>query len=216
MNKKGQLDNAEEFLKLFPEKLGLHQKDIKLREEYQILNKGIFFDYLSSVIKDDLFKAISNIKCSKSNLIRGKVKDIFLYESSLFFLEAKLKKANRCISERLLVNFSENLLKIENSLLSLPSDVLKQLITKVISKSDISLDFCSEKDTFFAKINISIKELELRFEEMSNSLSLKERRHVKSGIIFLKKKRELTQENRVRTISTYKKKITNLRIVLFK
>ena len=87
--KKGQIDNGEEFLKLFPEEVNLHKRDLRNREIFYEIKNSSVFSTIPSNLMIEMCRSIAAVKSCKSNLLRGRIL-ILVYKRAVDRLEKSL------------------------------------------------------------------------------------------------------------------------------
>jgi len=214
MVKSGQINNSEEFLKLFPNHSKLHFEDLKLRKRFQDLKKSFYFDYVSSFNKEEADRAFQMIKVNKSRIIRKKGAMID-YEFALIRLRRGLYLVNEDIKRFITNDESIEIEKIENSLLKLPSRSLKKLLVRIIKKTGIFLNSV-ESDDQINPINLFnlINKLKENYECNLEKYTQAEKRHILNTFICLEKRKSDSKNHRV--TRNYRKKIFQLREYLSK
>ena len=147
MVKKGQIDNGEAFLRLFPKSKDqeIHFMDVKLRKKYQDLKRSFIFEYLSTDIKTELHKGIMSIKSYKSGLLRNEYR-LGTYECAVHRFHKNLLEVDKFIKEGLNPKNEIGINDLENVLINLDLGSLRKIIANVINKTGIILNEVNTRD----------------------------------------------------------------------
>lgn len=175
---RNEINNTDEFLKLFPEKKNVHEKDLILRKELQELEKSGSYELISSDLKIELSRAMVAIKTYKSNVLRGKM-DVEIYENAVNRLGGALSKATKEFDENPEYGDLTELNYLEKALLKLPLKSLKNLLQVVVNKTGILLNEETQDEKFdLVSLTDLHDELKEKYNEIFRTLPLSERQKV--------------------------------------
>lgn len=209
MEKKGQIDNGAEFLRLYPRHEKLHVEDMELRKKLQGIKKSFRFDYVSSANRKEVDRVIGIIKVIKSNLVRSKA-TLIDYECAIMGLRRALHIVNEDIKKFASFNESVAIDELENILLKIPFVSLEKFIQIIIKKTGICLGtFNFDEKTNFINLPNFYSKLKKEYKENLDKYSPAQRRHITNTLISLGRRK--TYSNNARGIKNYKNKIFELR-----
>lgn len=178
MNRNNEINNTDEFLKLFPEKKNVHEKDLILRKELQELEKSGSYELISSDLKIELNRAMVAVKTYKSNVLRGKM-NVEIYENAVNRLGGALSKATKEFDQNPEYGDLTELNYLEKALLKLPLKSLKNLLQVVINKTGILLNEETQDEKFdLVSLTDLHDELKEKYNEIFRTLPLLERQKV--------------------------------------
>jgi hypothetical protein len=212
--KKGQIDNEEEFLKLYPEEENLHKRDMRNRKIFYEIKNSCAFKTISSDLKIEMWRSITSVKSYKSNLLRGRA-SVVAYKKAVDRLEKSLMIAQNSNSKNSNTESLPEIINLEKDLLKIPTDLLRILLLSVINKTGIFLtNEVPDKDfNFLSMINLHA-ELKEKYSKDFQKYSLSERRHIGNALDSLGKVKSAPGNQRA--IRNYCEKISKLSLVMVK